>query len=109
MLFRSLEIANAASSVFSESRALAGADDAHAVLSPTDGSRARAEAALLTAWLQLASGAVGWDAAVPLAGQGSVGFLDLVFEAEAVVLDDAATDAELRAVEQGLNRVRHAG
>ena len=105
-----LEIVNAASSVFSESRALADADDAHAVLSPTGGdARGRAEAAVLEAWLQFASGAVPWDATVPLAGQGSVGLLDLMLEAEEVVLDGAATDGELKSVVQDLDRVRHAG
>ena len=44
-------------------------EDAHAILSPPGGDRrARASAALLVAWLHFASGAVGWDATVPLGG-----------------------------------------
>jgi murein DD-endopeptidase MepM/ murein hydrolase activator NlpD len=105
-----VEIVNAVSSVFSESVLLGNAADTHAVLSPTgDDRRARATSELLQAWLQFASGAVSWDATVELAGGGgTIDFLDLMFAAEAAVLDGNATDAELHDVQQALARVFHA-
>ena len=104
-----LEIVNAVSSVFSESVSAATSAEAHAILSPAgDDPAGRARAELMVAWLQFASGAVKWDATVPLNGGATVGFLDLLFEAETVVLDVNATHAELLAIEQQLARVRHA-
>jgi hypothetical protein len=104
-----LEIANAVSSVFSEQVTAATDEDVLAILSPQGGDRrARARAALMAAWLQFASGAVEWDATVPLAGQATMGFLPLMFQAEATILNPAATDADLLAVEQLLGRVQHA-
>lgn len=104
-----LEIVNAVSSVFSEAVVAAVPADVHAILSPhANDRRARARAELMVAWLQFASGAVPWDAVVPLAGQDSMPLLDLMFAAEAAILDGTATDAQLLAVEQLLARVRHA-
>jgi hypothetical protein len=105
-----LEIVNAVSSVFSEAVAATTDADAHAVLSPSGGDRrARATAALLVAWLQFASGAVAWDATVPLPGGPAVAFLDLMSAAEATILDAGTSAGELLALEQDLDRVRHAG
>lgn len=104
-----LEIVDAASSVFSEQTGLADADAAHAVLSPTGDARAQAEAALLVGWLQFASGAVAWDAEVALHGGTTSTFLALMFAAETLILDGTASDAQLLAVRQDLDRIRHAG
>lgn len=104
-----LDIVDAASSVFSEEVDASTDAAAHAVLSPTGGDRrSHATAALLIAWLQFASGAVSHDAEVPLPGGDTVAYLDLMFDAEETILDDSATDAELREVEQDLARVVHA-
>ena len=104
-----LEIVNAVSSVFSEHVVAATAEDVHAILSPTGGDhRAHARAELMIAWLQFASGAVPWDATVPLGGQDSMAFLDLMFQAETTILNPAATSAELLDITQLLSRVRHA-
>ncbi|WP_370618464.1 S8 family peptidase [Mumia sp. Pv 4-285] len=105
-----LEIVDAVSSVFSEDTSALTASEAHAVLQPTGGDRRdRARADLLLAWFELASGAVPWNATVPLGGgQGSVGFLPLMFEAEETILDPSATNAELQDVSKDLSRVRHA-
>lgn len=104
-----LEIVNAVSSVFSEQVAAATVEDVHAILSPTEGDRrARAIAELMVAWLQFASGAVEHDNTVPLGGQDTIAFLDLMFQAEATILNPAAGDAQLHDVEQLLARVRHA-
>ena len=105
-----LDVVDAVSSVFSEAAAAATFADVHAVLSPTGGDRrARATAELMAAWLQFASGAVAWDATVPLSNGSSVGFLPLMASAEQAILDNATTDAELHGVERDLARVRHAG
>ncbi|WP_404387451.1 PKD domain-containing protein [Humibacillus xanthopallidus] len=105
-----LEIVSAVSGVFSEQTPLLTAADAHAVLSPGGDRRDRARSELLQAWLEFASGAVSWDATVSLTGSGgSVGYLDLLTDAETTIADGAATDAELHAVEKQLAAVRHAG
>ena len=105
-----LEIVSAVSGVFSEQTPLLTAVDAHAVLSPGADRRDRARSELLQAWLEFASGAVAWDATVSLTGSGgSVGYLDLLTDAEATIADGTATDAELHAVEKQLAAVRHAG
>jgi hypothetical protein len=62
----------------------------------------------MIAWLQFASGAVGHDYTVPLGGQDTIGFLELMFQAESTIANPAASDAELLAVTQQLARVRHA-
>jgi hypothetical protein len=104
-----LEIVNAVSNVFSESVLAATPGDVHGILSPSGGDRrARATAALMVAWLALAGGAVAWDATVPLPGGSGVGFLDLLFAAEAAILNPASSDTALLGVEQSLERVRHA-
>lgn len=105
-----LEIVNAVSTIFPETVAAATAEDVHAILSPTGGDRrAYARAELMVAWLQFASGAVGWDAVVPLQDGTTVDFLDLMAEAEDTILDPLATPLALMAVEHDLARVRHAG
>jgi len=104
-----LEVVNAASSVFSEATTLT-TEQVDAVLSPSPGDRRdKATAALLVAWLEFASGAVSHTAEVPLSGGDTVAYLDLMFAAEAAILDGTATDAELRDITHDLNRVRHAG
>ena len=104
-----LEIVNAVSSVFSQQVVAGTSDDVHAILSPTTGDRrARAIAELMIAWLQFASGAVEHDDTVPLSQQSSIAFLDLMFQAEATILNPAATDAQLHDAGQRLARVRHA-
>ena len=62
----------------------------------------------MLAWLQFASGAVPWDATVPLGGGTAMPFLDLMFQCEAVILNPASTNAQLLDVEQGLGKVRQA-
>ena len=102
-----LDIVDAVSSVFSEDTALGGASDAHAVLSPFGGDkRATAKADLLVAWLAFASGAVSWDATITVGGADQMAFLDLMFAAEATILDTNATQAELLEVSQLLAKVR---
>jgi hypothetical protein len=104
-----LAIVNAVSGVFSESVTAATSADVHAILSPSGGDRrARARAELMVAWLQFASGAVAWDATVPLGGNATMGFLALMSQAEATITNMAASNADLLAVEQRLQRVRHA-
>jgi hypothetical protein len=103
------QIVNAVSSVFSEDVSAASAAEVHAVLSPAGGdARAKAAAELMVAWLQFASGAVAWDATVPLSAGQIMPFLDLMFHAEEVILDGSSSKAELQDVEQLLMRVRHA-
>jgi hypothetical protein len=51
---------------------------------------------------------VAWDAAVPAGGGSSIGFLDLMFQAEATILNPAATDSQLLEVDQLLGKVRQA-
>lgn len=105
-----LAIVNAVSSVFSEAVVASSAEEAHAVLSPAGGDqRARAGAALLVSWLQFASGAVAHDATVPLPGGSTVGFLELMFSAEATILDAESTAAQLLDLIRDLDRVLHAG
>jgi murein DD-endopeptidase MepM/ murein hydrolase activator NlpD len=104
-----LAIVNAVSSVFSESVTASTAADAYAILSPTpNDKRGRAVAALMDAWLHFAGGAVEWDATVPLGGGTTIAFLDLMFAAEGTILNPAATDAQLLALEQQLAKVRQA-
>lgn len=101
-----LEIVNAVSGVFSEVVTATTAADAHAILSPKAGDRrAHARAALLVAWLPFASGAVSWDAVVPLGGGSSVGFLALMSASESAITDGATTTAQLLGVEQRLGKV----
>jgi len=103
------DIINAVSSVFSEETSVDSDANLHAILSPTGGDRrAHAQAQLMLAWLQFASGAVAWDATVPLGGGEAVGFLDLMSAAEQTILDPAASKSELAAVERDLASVRHA-
>jgi hypothetical protein len=105
-----LDIVNAVSSVFSEATAVATLGDVHMVLSPTGSDRrVHAEADLMAAWLQFASGAVAWDASVPLGGGASMSFLDLMQQVETTILDGSATEAELLEAEHLAKRVRHAG
>jgi hypothetical protein len=105
-----LDIVNAVSSVFSEATPVATLGDVHMVLSPTGSDRrVHAEADLMAAWLQFASGAVSWDASVPLGGGASMPFLDLMQQVETTILDGSATDAELLEAEHLAKQVRHAG
>ena len=104
-----LEIVNAVSSVFSESVAAATGLHVHAILSPNGGDRrARARAELMAAWLQFASGAVHWNASVPIGGGATVKFLPLMFDAEATILNPGATNSQLQDVEQRLSKVQQA-
>ncbi len=105
-----LEVVEAVSSVFSEAYGAGSFEDGHSLLSPGGATaRDRAVAELLVAWLQFASGAVASDATVPLGGGAGINFLDLMFVAEATVLNPAASNAELGAVERDLAKVLHAG
>ena len=61
----------------------------------------------MAAWLQFASGAIAWDAPIQLNNR-SVGFLELMYAAEAILNNPAATDAELPAMELDLARVHPA-
>lgn len=103
-----LDIVNAVSSVFSETTPVTTFAQAHAVLSPNGGDRrARARAELMLGWLQFASGAVDWDETVN-AKSGTIGFLPLMFAAEAVINNPASTNQQLQAIELDLARIRHA-
>lgn len=103
-----LEIVNAVSSVFSETYAVTTTADVHTVLSPMGPDRRdHARAQLMAAWLQFASGAVAWDATIQL-NNGTVGFLPLMFTAEAAINNPATTDAELLAIELDLARLHPA-
>jgi hypothetical protein len=104
-----LEIANAVSSVFSEQVTCLTPADVQAVLTPDPNDwRGKATAQLLLAWLDFASGSVSWDATVPVGGNETVDFLDLMFEAESTILNPAATGNQLKDVEQKLAKVRQA-
>jgi hypothetical protein len=104
-----LDIVGAVSSVFAEQTDASTPAAAHAVLSPSAGAdaRDRATADLLRAWLQFASGAVAHDALVPL-DSGATEYLDLMFAAEDLILDQTATRAELKEMERDLQRTMHA-
>lgn len=103
------EVVAAVSSVFSEAVVAGTSADVHAILSPSGADRrARARAALMVAWLHFASGAVAWDATVPLAQGNSMPFLDLMFAAEATILDGSASSGQLLSTERLLDRVRRA-
>ena len=105
-----LDIVNAVSSVFSEATNVTTLDDVHMVLSPGgDDRRIHAEADLMAAWLHFASGAVAWDASVPLEGGATLPFLDVMHQVEAIILDGAATDEALLEAELLAQRVRRAG
>jgi hypothetical protein len=105
-----IDIVNAASSVFSEATTVATLGDVHMVLSPTGGDRrVHAEGDLMAAWLQFASGAVAWNASVPIGGGSTMAFLDLMQQVETTILDGTATNAELLAAEHLVKRVGHAG
>ena len=52
--------------------------------------------------------AVAWDATVPTGGGASVGFLELMFSAEATILDGTATNKQLIIIEQALAKVQQA-
>ena len=58
----------------------------------------------MAAWLQFASGAVDFDATIQLSG-GTVAFIDLMANAEAVINNPASTDAQLHAVELDLAKL----
>jgi murein DD-endopeptidase MepM/ murein hydrolase activator NlpD len=104
-----LEIVNAVSSVFSENVSAATSSHVLAILSPNAGDRrARARAELMVAWLQFASGAVHWNASVPLGGGTTAKFLPVMFDAEATILNPAATNSQLLDVEQRLLKVQQA-
>ena len=104
-----LDIVNAVSSVFSEATAVASLDDVQTVLSPVGPDRrVHAEADLMAAWLHFASGAVAWDASVPLEGGGTMSYLDLMQQVETTILNGGASDAELLEAELLARRVRHA-
>ncbi len=74
-------------------------EEAEEVLDPREpGKRGKAEAQVLAAWLNFASGAVGWDEEVVLEddeGGGSMPFDQLIAEAEAILLDSDASDEAL--------------
>ena len=104
-----LEIVNAVSSVFSETYLVPTPAAVHGTLSPTGSDRRNfARAQLMAGWLQFASGAVAWDATIQLNGNETIGFLQLMFAAEAVINNPAATDAELLAIELDLARLHPA-
>jgi hypothetical protein len=102
-------IVNAVSSVFSEDISAASAAEVHSIMTPTGGNpKARAAAELMVAWLQFASGAVDWDANVPVGGGQTMPFLDVMFHAEEVILDGSASSGELLDVRRLLMHVRNA-
>jgi hypothetical protein len=91
-----LEIVRFVSGVFDEDVSLADTADATDVLSPTGSNkRAVATADLLTAWLHFASGAVSWDAMVPVGGGEERPLLNVMNEIENIVSDPGATRADL--------------
>lgn len=104
-----LDIVNAVSGIFSEDAAAATPEEALALLSPASGDpAASATSELLQGWLQFASGAVSWDAQVTLQDGSTISLLDLMFQAE-LTIATSTSKSELKAVEQDLSRIRHAG
>ncbi|KQZ82327.1 hypothetical protein ASD56_15820 [Microbacterium sp. Root166] len=102
-----LEVVRAVSGVFPETASLGGPEHAHTLLSATRSDMpARARGELLAAWLDVASGAVPWDATVTLPSGASVGLLDVLADAERVIARDSAGDDELREVVEDLALVR---
>ena len=92
-----LEIVRFTSDVFAETTPLSTHTQANAVLSPSGGDkRAVARADLLAAWLHFASGAVEWDAIVPLGGNATATYLEVMAKIESVILDPTSTKKELQ-------------
>lgn len=92
-----LDIADFVSEVFSEHVDASTIEKANAVLSANGTPRARANAEALAAWLNFASGSVGWTELIDTDGDGSgdVAFNALMAQVEATLTDASASKAEL--------------
>lgn len=102
-----LGVVAAVSEIFNESHVVNTRIQAHALLAPPLGSgKERATGALLTAWLNFASGAVPWNAEVPLASGATMPFLDLMESAERSIASPTTTQARFRDLVRDLARVR---
>ncbi len=92
-----LDLVNFASGVFSEQTAASIPSEAQAVFSPGGSRLDRATAQALAAWLNWASGGVGWTESIDTDGDtvGDTPFSLLIAMVEAILLDPDATPAEL--------------
>ena len=103
-----IDMINALSSVFSKDNKLRTRADVYNVLYPTGGSeRKRARKALLVAWLQFVSGAIQIDEIVPTGKQrwAYTTVLDLLTEAESVILDRSSRPKQLERVRRDLKKI----
>ena len=96
-----LEVVNFASAVFSESVPASTLAEAKLVIKARgSGTRAKAQAQLLAAWLNFANGAVERDEAVPLDddddGAPTLPFHELISQAETILLDLDASRRDLK-------------
>jgi hypothetical protein len=96
-----LQLVNFASRVFSESVPASTLAEAKLVMKARgSGTRAKAQAQLLAAWLNFANGAVGRDQAVPLDddddGAPTLPFHELIAQAETILLDLDASRRDLK-------------
>lgn len=93
-----LDLATAASGVFSEQTAADTFGEAHGVLQTRGpGMRDKAEAQALAAWLNFAAGGVGWTEQIDTDGDGDGdrAFHDVMAEVESILEDPDATHGEL--------------
>jgi hypothetical protein len=93
-----LEVINWASRLFPEQLNLGSLDAAKAVIDPKGPDmRPKAQAQLLSAWLNFASGAVGWDELVDTDRDGApdMSFHAVMEQAEAILLNPDASHEEL--------------
>ncbi len=92
-----LDLVNFASGVFSEQTAASIPSEAQAVFAPGGSRLDRATAQALAAWLNWASGGVGWTESIDTDGDtvADTPFSLLIAMVEAILLDPGATPAEL--------------
>ncbi|MEF8813562.1 MAG: PKD domain-containing protein [Halovenus sp.] len=93
-----LAVTDRMSAVFNENVSAESFDSARDALTTRQSTmRERASAQLLAAWLNFASGRIGWTDSVDEDGDGTGdrAFNEVMAEVEAIVLDDGATRSEL--------------
>jgi hypothetical protein len=94
-----LEIIDSTSGYFSEARSATSLDEAMEVLNPRGpGMLQKAEAQLLSAWLNFTSGSVHWEQIISIeADDGSIielPFHEVILRAEALLLDPESTASD---------------
>jgi hypothetical protein len=106
-----LSIAGYMSRVFDETRDASTTAAAYAVLTlPSHPSaRDQFDRQLLAVWLNFANGSIAYDELVDTDGRHGVDtpFAEVIAAAEAVRLDPAATDAQIKAQKKILDRIKH--